>query len=337
MARSGKLRGHDATLESPGSESFIQWFFQPAMLFRMSLIAGVIALWPYAAQRLPSLGNRPEYRIAFSQIQVIPAPEYPIPPNLLDIVAEQSGMPHELSLLSETLTRDVADAFRRNPWVAKVVRVRKSFPATVTVELEYRRAVMMAQVPGGRIPVDLDGVILPTSDFAASDVVGFPLIRNIESKPKLRPGETWDDPCVIAGARLANVLGEQWKSLKLEAIQIAARSPDPNEIILELVGQGGSRILWGRAPGSNHPGELEATQKVRRIEKYLADYGDYTKPSGPYEIDIRHWQEISRRPLVNGTAQTKPGKTPKPQGKEPVDAAKVKLREAQNLKVERRR
>ena len=323
MARTGKTVVETARQTSVVS-SLIQWFFQPAMLFRASLVAGVCALWPYVAQKLPSLEGRPEYQISFTEIQVNPLPKHPVPQNLVEQVAEQSGVPSKVSLLSESLTSDIAAAFRRHPWVAKVVRVQKSFPAAVTVELEYRQPVLMAQVQGGRIPVDIHGVLLPTADFSASDSNRFPLIQYTGTKPKIRPGTIWNEPNILAAARLANLLGEKWKPLKLEAIvvpQLAEPSTDPTEILLELTGIGGSRIMWGRAPGSDHPGELEPTQKIRRLEKYLADYGDYGQPHGPYEIDIRHWQEITRRPLTTPQAQAKPSKTQRPNAKKAADGA----------------
>ena len=329
MARAGKSDRSSRSQSAASESSFIQWFFQPAMLFRMSLLAGLFALWPYALRKLPSLGNRPEYQISFSKIQVLPAPEHPVPSNLVEQVALQSGMPQELSLLNENLTGEIAKAFRRHPWVSKVVRVRKSFPAAIVVEVEYRQPVVMAQVQGGLIPIDVHGVILPTADFSPSDANRFPLLQTAESKPKIRPGNVWNDPGILAAARLAHLLLGRWKTLKLEAISIprtANPATEPNDIILELIGQGGSRIVWGRPPGNDHPGELEATEKVGRLEKYLVDFGDYHLPHGPYEIDIRHWQEISRRPLVVEQVQAKPAKTLKSKGK--VDPANPKLREA---------
>jgi len=135
----------------------------------------------------------------------------------------------------------------------------------------------------------------------------------------------WNDPALIAAARLAKLLEEKWKPLKLEAISIprnASTKSDANDILLELIGKGGSRIAWGRPPGSDHPGELEPTQKIRRLEKYLADFGDYDKPNGPYEIDIRHWQEISRHPLVNDQPRLKPTKPPKQEARSPESKKK---------------
>lgn len=324
----------------PSESSFIEWFFRPAVLFRMSLLAGVFAMWPYAIQKLPSLGNRPEYQIPFASIELVPEPPRPVPANLLEQVADQSGMPRDLSVLSENLTAELTKAFRRHPWVSKVVRIRKSFPARITVELEYRKPVVMAQVQGGRIPVDLYGVILPTTDFSASDASQYPLIQNIPNRPKVRPGSAWEDPGILAAARLADVIGEYWQPLKLEAI-VLPRNIDaktqPNDVILELLAKGGSKIVWGRPPGNDHPGELEAIQKIRRLEKYLADFGDYVQPHGPYEIDIRHWEEISRRSLNSDPHPHKPVKPARPQSKQPADSSSGKLREAKKTNVDSRK
>lgn len=330
MARAVKA-GKNAQTPPPSESTFIEWFFRPAMLFRMSLVAGVFAMWPYAIQKLPSLGSRAEYQIPFSSIELIPEPERPVPMNLLEQVADQSGMPRDLSILSENVTFELTKAFRRHPWVSKVVRVRKSYPAKITVELEYRKPVMMAQVQGGRIPVDLYGVILPTSDFSATDASQYPLLQNVPSRPKVRPGSAWEDPAILAAARVADALSEHWQSLKLEAIlmpKLKDSSVQPNDVILELLGKGGSKIVWGRPPGSDHPGELESTQKIRRLEKYLADFGDYNQPHGPYEIDIRHWEEISRRPLSGEPQPHKLVKPTRPQSKQPADTNSGKLREA---------
>ena len=198
-----------------------------------------------------------------------------------------------------------------HPWVAGVIRVQKAFPAAITVELQYRQPVAMIQVPGGRIPVDLEAVVLPTADFSPADLELYPLIQNVVPNPVVRPGTAWKDPALMAAVKLAGLLRDQWKPLKLTAISIprnVSSSAAANDVSLELVTQGGSRILWGRPPGSDHPGELQATQKIKRLENYLAQFGDYGRPNGPYEIDIRHWRENSRRPLVTEQQPSKPTK-----------------------------
>ena len=70
-----------------------------------------------------------------------------------------------------------------------------------------------------------------------------------------------------------------------------------DEAIYELRTVGGSHIIWGRAPDSDHPGELTYQQKIGRLEDYATRNGGFSDEHGPYEIDIRHWHEISRQPL----------------------------------------
>ena len=310
MVRNAKTSSEGAG-PPPQESDLITWFFRPPMLFRMALVAGVCALWPYAAQRLPSLGKRSEYHVSFGQIQIHPRPESPVPGDLLEQVERLADFHRELSILDERLTADVAAAFGKHPWVSKVVRVQKAFPASISVELEYRRPVATVQVSGLRIPVDGHAVILPMQDLSKADVDRYPLITNIYLKPTVKPGTVSTDPALIAATKLADLLREKWSPLKLEAIsatKLASGSTAADSIMLELRTKGGSKILWGRVPGSDHPGELEPTQKIRRLENYLTEFGDYLQPHGPYEIDIRHWRENSRRPLPSEAAQSKPTK-----------------------------
>ncbi|MFN9718654.1 MAG: hypothetical protein ACK58L_08180, partial [Planctomycetota bacterium] len=66
----------------------------------------------------------------------------------------------------------------------------------------------------------------------------------------------------------------------------------------ELNTIGGSQILWGRGPGSRHPGELSVAQKVDRLDRFYRDYGSFDDDHGPYVIDIRPWQGIERGVLA---------------------------------------
>ena len=294
--------------EKPLSPSWVNEVFRPARLAKLALIVGVVALLPYLVQRLPNLASRPEYRLATKQIRIVPAPESPVPANLLDQVREQAKLPRELSLLDEKLAANLAQAFARHPWIAQVVSVRKSHPATVTVEVKYRQPVGMVQVKGGRFPIDAAGVVLPSGDFTVADSKRYPTIQGLTPPSSVRPGVAWRDSSLLAAARLAELLAPKWSELQLESIVVPSRTVSPidsSKIVLELRTSGGSKILWGRAPGTEHPGELTTDQKIGRLEKYLTEFGGFDRPNGPYEIDIRHWQEISRRPLSSGQASSR--------------------------------
>lgn len=274
--------------------------FRPVRLTKLALLVGVVTLLPYAVQKLPDLASRPEYRVATREIRIVPAPERPVPANLLQQVSEQSQLPRDLSLLDNNLLPELTKAFEKHPWIAQVVSVRKSYPSAVTVEVRYRHPVGMVQVPGGRIPVDTMGFVLPSEDFDPSVLKQYPTIGGIKPTGTIRPGAVWRNPSLSAATRLAELLVPKWSSLQLEAIVVPSHvesATAASKIVLELRTLSGSRIIWGRAPGTTHPGELAPSQKLGRLEKYLSEFGGFDKPNGPYEIDIRHWQEISRRPL----------------------------------------
>ena len=276
-------------------------FFRPLRLAKFACLVGLSVMVPYLIQRLPQLATRPEYRLETRRIRVVPAPERPVPADLLEQIRRQNHLPRELSLLDPKLCQTLAGAFAKHPWVARVVSVKQSFPADVVVEVEFRRAVAMVQVKGGRMPIDGTGTILPSEDFAVSDVIRFPTIRLAGTANMARDQGRITEPGLIGAARVAELLATKWSQLELDAIELPRSrdaSVDAGDILLQLHAKSGSTIIWGRAPGTDHPGELTAGQKVARLEKYVTEFGGFDRPNGPYEIDIRHWQEITRRSVA---------------------------------------
>ena len=268
------------------------------MLVRLALVSALGVTVPRLAERLPDLAPRPEYRVGVDQVTITPPPRW-IPSDLVREVFDSGGFPEPLSLLDPDLNATLAEAFQRHPWVAEVRAVRKSFPARVLLDLDYRRPVAMVQVPEGVYPVDLDGTLLPPADFSAEMAREYPLVLGVRTTPRRGLGVDWGDPMVHSAAKLAATLAPKWKSLKLEAIVCPRTLDEPFLLISQ-----GSRILWGHPPEVDDPAEPTTSQKIGRLEKYVADCGAFNLPRGPYEIDIRHFREISRRPLLlKGTAR----------------------------------
>lgn len=294
-----------------------QRVFRPRILIAAAAIALLPVLGPWVINQLPELETRPEYHIPFAQIQLEPPAPSVLPADFLEQVRHRGDFSEELSLLDEDLPARLAKAFASHPWVAEVVSVRNVYPALVTVELNYRHPVGLVEVDGGFYAIDNNSVLLPPQDFEASDLQRYLTITGVRSTPRGAAGKKWGDPAVEAAAELADYLGLRWKTLGLAAIAIPSPSGEvdsANDQLLELTTTGGSKILWGRAPSSKHPGELTAEQKLGRLEKYLAEFGGFDRPHGPYEIDIRHWQEISRKPLeTNDLRHTATRRTTLPQ------------------------
>ncbi|MDX1970308.1 MAG: hypothetical protein SFV23_24265 [Planctomycetaceae bacterium] len=294
----------------PPPRTWRERLFRPRILILLAGLSTLPVLGPWLVRQLPNLEERPEYRLPFAHLQLEPPAPGDLPADFLEQVRQRGNLDVELSVLSPELPRKLAEAFSKHPWIEQVVSVRNVFPASVTVELKYRRPVALIQVAEGFYAVDAQGVLLPPTDFRHDAADRYIPVTGIATKPRGSAGRSWGDPAVAGAARLAEFLGVRWKTLGLaeivapEAVDIKEGSAD---LIYELRAAGGSRILWGRIPGSTHPGELSANQKLGRLEKYLAEFGSFDKPQGPYEIDIRHWQEISRRSLVDPHANTARG------------------------------
>lgn len=275
----------------------LRFCFRPLVLL-LALAGGAYWWWqPDVRAWLPDLSQSPEYRLRVADIQVTPPPQW-VPPDLVTQVVHRANLPEELCVLDAHVARDVGEAFALHPWVEQVVAVRKSVPARIEVELRYRAPVAMVQMAQGMYPIDARGVLLPPADFRVVDTKNYPEILNIRSSPG-PAGMPWGDSAVQGAAELAAALLPWWKSLDIKSIAYEASTTGAtSDDMFVLLTARGSRILWGRAPSTDHPGELSVEQKIGRMREYVTRFGGFDRPNGPYEFDIRHWREISRRPLT---------------------------------------
>jgi hypothetical protein len=292
-------------VEEEETSVLARWFLGPAIVV---LVLGGIAsyfLFPKALEWLPDLSHRPEYVLKPDDIRFTDAPPW-VPRTFLRQVVRGGELPNELSMLDAQLVDDVAAAFQKHPWVERVVSVRKEFPHRVTVVLEYRKPAAFVVTSAERFAIDKNAVLLPPPDLPPAEDE-FPMIVNAHSSPPTEAGNTWHDRTIEDAAKIADALGPSWKKLQLQSIEIPAapENAKPEDLIYALRTTGGSRIIWGRAPGGDHPGELTAEQKIGRMEEYLARKGNFTNAEGPLEIDIRHWKEITARPLPDENGQSR--------------------------------
>jgi hypothetical protein len=236
----------------------------------------------------------PEYSVAPANVEITPLPAW-IRSDLRAEIFRDGNLNPPLSIMDDNLTRRIAEAFSLHPWVAKVRQVRKFYPARVEVELVYRKPVAMVVVQDGLRPVDVEGVHLPTGDFCPLDADRYPRLTGVTSTPVGPVGTPWGDPRVVGGAQIAAAFGPDWQELKLDHIAATnlAEPGHPNDCLYEIFTPSGTRILWGRAPGSDLPGEVPAADKVLRLKRYLAENGSLEGRSGPQELDVRSLRSMA--------------------------------------------
>jgi hypothetical protein len=72
------------------------------------------------------------------------------------------------------------------------------------------------------------------------------------------------------------------------------RSSD--DISYELVSQGGTRVLWGHAPGSERSGDPSAADKLGRLQHYMAQHGSLDAAGGTQVLDLRGGHDMTGPP-----------------------------------------
>ncbi len=292
-------------------DRYLAKVFRPNLLLVAALIGVVMVLGPSGVKHLPSLTDRSEYRLKRSDIHVPQTPHW-VPTGFVQQVLKQAEINDDVSILDRELAERLGKAFERHPWVNGPVHVRVTIPARVDVSFSYRQPVAMVAINDGFYPIDANGLLLPPEDFPPSEIGRFPRIVGVGAPPNGTIGEAWGDERVTGAARLASVLGQYWEEFKLNSIEVPRRETAElkyDELQFVITTKGGSRIIWGRAPGHGHPLEVTDEQKVGRLKEFLARGKSF---DGPWEISINHLMELTWRPL----------ETPKPPPPKPTRSKK---------------
>ncbi|MGA2030955.1 MAG: hypothetical protein ABSG68_01760 [Thermoguttaceae bacterium] len=237
----------------------------------------------------PNLPLADEYVVKEEQVHITPLPAW-IHSNVLHDVFRDGSLENvRLSTLDDDLARRIANAFFLHPWIAKA-RVRIRPAGRVDVDLVYRRPVCMIEVPGDLLPVDIEGVLLPSGDFSPVEKYSYPVLGGIDSVPMGPAGQRWGDPRVIDGAGIAAALLPVWKQLRLYRIKTATAAGPAlgNGRVYELYTRAGTRIYWGRSPAAKAADELTADEKVARLGQYAAEHDSLDGQSGQQELDVRN-------------------------------------------------
>jgi len=237
-----------------------------------------------------------DYVATPQEVEITPLPSW-IHVDIRTEVFRNASLDGPLSIMDDNLAERIATAFSLHPWVAKVERVAKQHPAKVKVQLEYRRPVLMVEVPGGLLPVDARGVLLPAGEFSPLEQSRFPRLVGVGTVPLGTAGEGWGEARVVGAAEIAAALGPAWDELRLAQIvpYAASTAGRPDEIVYVLSTRGGTRIVWGSAPGRRGTGELPTAEKVAALKEYAAAHGTLEGRGGPQELDLRNLRPAAAR------------------------------------------
>lgn len=281
----------------------IRWLVGPGLPVALLLvIAGIFGgAWRWAWLRVgPRELASKSYFLSPENVEITPRPKW-ISRDIRPQVFSDPSLEGPLSITDDHLLPRIRAAFALHPWVARVGVVRKYHPARVTVELVYRRPVCMVDVGGDLVPVDVEGMVLPSEDFSPVEPSRYPRLVGAENAPARRVGVAWADDRVLGGAEIAGELIDVWEKLGLNRIE--AVQPPATGIrdapTFNLLTRNETRIIWGHAPTSELAGGIPAKEKIARLERYFAEHGtldgqprsvilDLTRPASIQPAEANH-------------------------------------------------
>ncbi|MCA9177595.1 MAG: hypothetical protein KDB14_24080 [Planctomycetales bacterium] len=251
----------------------------------LSLIIAVFAWNKWG----PEVTSQTQFKLAVEHIVVPEQPSW----ILEDVraAAVRDGGLEGLQITDPSLVEKVEHAFSVQTWVAKIRRIRKRPGPRVEVELTYREPVALVEVltaQGQRAlqPVDGEGYVLPEGFLHANPALIHEFLRISAGygMPKGPVGTPWGDPHVIGAARICHKLKDHWKQLNLYRVVAVDTGVSAKSANFELHTRGDSRILWGRTPGLEQPGESDGETKLRLLLHYAL--ANPIEPNGVW-LDLR--------------------------------------------------
>lgn len=277
MRQAGRRQPEAATEPAGGVGSFVVERRSGLGVLAVA-IAAIVAGW-FAWQRFgPDVRQQPDFLLRPENVIVTGQPDW----VNVDIAAEalrDASLDASLPLDDPELARRLARAFDVHPWVRSVDRVEVKSPAAAFVTITCREPVAMVRVPGGLLPVDGEGVVLPSDGFTPEEAASYPVVAGVSSLPQGPAGSAWGDPVVEQAVAVVAVTLPEWQPLDLVECRLVTAGQHGS---WELVNASGMAIAFGSAPGQERRDEQGMAEKIAAL-KQLATAGPVSEP-----VDLRN-------------------------------------------------
>jgi hypothetical protein len=270
------------------------------------LILGYFGWYYYGAEHL----DRTLFALREDNIELTPQPKW----IHGDIRAEvfRDGALGQVSLLEPQATATIAHAFDEHTWIKSTNRVRKMSGGRVQVDVVYRKPAAMvyyrptalvgspstaANSKGMCFPVDDEGVVLPSADFASAQVHDYFMIFAPNAAPAGDVGVSFGDERIVEALKLCRLLEPMRAELKLECVYVEPDTFDKqlggfNSWVLNISTGDKRNVVWGHAPGKEMQDEPPVEEKIERMRSWLAAAPSATDVA---TLDLRQRKNVGRR------------------------------------------
>lgn len=255
------------------AKTTLRWLLQLGLplLAGAGLLTGALYSGRFLGDRMRDQGT---LVVAFADVECDP-PEGLTRREFLHEAQYLAELPDELPVLQDETPSRIAKALALHPWVAKVKQVRLAAQGRVQAEVVYREPALAVDQPP-RV-VDGDGVLLPRGAKAK----GLPLLTTKVTAPAVNAGQRWADIRVRAAAQVVGLLRPRLDALGLTGCKVTVSE---GEVTLDAAK---CRLVWGRPPGQEKPGEATAATKLRRLPELGSLAG--------WEWDVRPADGLTKR------------------------------------------
>jgi len=181
------------------------------------------------------------------------------------------------SIYDRAICREVAERYATNPWVDRVVSVRRKFPNRVEVDLAVRKPFAYVSRSGHYYLVDGSGCRLPVRRMGTREGV-YPVIEGVRT-PVAAAGEYWTGRSLSDSLRLAHLLNDvlegRGPGMRLSSVRVVEERGSIDSLPQMVARtEAGMVIDWGSFSQSSTALFPSVVEKRHEIEKALNGVGE---------------------------------------------------------------
>ncbi len=274
------------------------------------VVLGYFGWYYYGAEHL----DRTLYALKLENIELTQQPPW-IHTDLKNQVFRDNRL-SQLSLLDPTASATIAHAFDAHIWIKHTNRVSKLSGGKVVVDVTYRRPAAMvyydqatSSATGGVkgkgkcFPIDDEGVVLPSDEFAPEQVHDYLMIFAPNAAPAGAVGMAFGDPRISEALVLCKLLEHLRVQLRLACIHVEPDAIDQhlggfNSWVMLIQTEDNREVLWGHAPGKENKDEMNVQEKLATMKAWLS--------ASPASSDVAVLNLLQRRNIGQRLITTPP-------------------------------